>query len=226
MKSKLEPVSEIKIDEKAKQRVLEAVEKRRDFVIKLTSDLVRIPSVTPTYPGVDYDEEVGGERNVNLHLQEIEKEIGAETQLVEWLGGDHIQQARGEKREGRTNLVGTIRGGGNGRSLILTGHIDTVPVGPHERWKSGSPFSGKIENGRIWGRGSTDMKSGVAAMVVAMACLKDAGIRLSGDVQLQTTVGEEIGEGATIERATFGIKVSRPTVSSARSPHTPSTGLA
>ena len=198
MKTTSERASEFRVDESAKQSVLEAVEKRRDFIVRLTSDLVRIPSVTPTYPGADYDAELGGERNVNLHLQEVEREIGAETKLVEWVGGDHIQQARGERREGRTNLVGTIKGEGNGRSLILTGHIDTVPVGPHERWKSGSPFSGKIDSGRIWGRGSTDMKSGVAAMVSAMAALKDAGIRLSGDVQLQTTVGEEIGEGATI----------------------------
>ena len=144
------PASEFHIDESARKRVLDAVEQRRDFIIGLTSDIVRIRSVTPTYPGADYDAELGGERNVNLHLQEIERELGADTQLVEWVGGDHIQQARGERREGRTNLVGTIRGGGNGRSLILTGHIDTVPVGPHERWTSGSPFSGKVENGRIW----------------------------------------------------------------------------
>src|SRR5215217_2343253 len=157
------PASDLHIDEDTKKRVLDAVEQRRDFIVRLTSDLVRIPSVTPTYPGANYDTELGGERNVNLHLEEIERELGAETQLVEWIGGDHIQQSRGEQREGRTNLVGTVRGGGNGRSLILTGHIDTVPVGPHERWTSGSPFSGKVENGRIWGRGSTDMKSGVAA---------------------------------------------------------------
>jgi acetylornithine deacetylase len=194
LKTKMEP----RLDANARQRVLDAVEQRRDFVVRLTSELVRIPSVTPTYPGVDYDTELGGERNLNLYLQEVERDLGAETALVEWLGGDHVQTARGERREGRTNLVGAIRGEGSGRSLIFAGHIDTVPVGPHERWLSGSPFSGKIENGRIWGRGSTDMKSGVAAMVTAMAALKDAGIRLAGDVQLHTTVGEEIGEGTTI----------------------------
>jgi acetylornithine deacetylase len=198
MKDKAKATSEMQIPAKVKQRVLAAVEQRRDFIVRLTSELVRIPSVTPTYPGADYDAELGGERNVNLRLQEAEGELGAETELVEWLGGDRIQQARGERREGRTNLVGRIRGEGSGRSLILAGHIDTVPVGPHERWLSGSPFSGKIDNGRIWGRGSTDMKSGVAAMVAAMASLKDAGIRLAGDVQLHTTVGEEVGEGATI----------------------------
>ena len=145
------PSLDLDIDESARKRVLDAVEQRRDFIVDLTSHIVRIPSVTPTYPGADYDAELGGERNVNLHLQEIERELGADTQLVEWVGGDHIQQARGERREGRTNLVGTIRGSGNGRSLILTGHIDTVPVGPHDRWTSGSPFSGKVENGRIGG---------------------------------------------------------------------------
>jgi acetylornithine deacetylase/succinyl-diaminopimelate desuccinylase family protein len=186
------------IDQDARQRVLEAVEARRDFVIRLTSELVQIRSVTPTYPGVDYDEELGGERSLNLHLEGVERGLGAKTELVEALGGDAIQTERGEQREGRTNLVGTISGEGNGRSLILTGHIDTVPTGPTELWKSGHPHSGKVAEGRIWGRGSTDMKSGVAAMVTAMAALKDAGIRLASDVQLQTTVGEEIGEGATI----------------------------
>jgi hypothetical protein len=93
MKSTCEKASDFHVDEGAKQRVLEAVDKRRNFIVDFTADLVRIPSVTPTYPGADYDAELGGERNVKLHLQNVEREIGAETKLVEWIGGDHIQQA-------------------------------------------------------------------------------------------------------------------------------------
>ena len=137
------PASDFHIDEDLKSASWTQLINAASSSCRLTSDIVRIPSVTPTYPGADYDAELGGERNVNLHLQEIERELGAETKLVEWVGGDHIQQSRGEKREGRTNLVGTIRGEGNGRSLILTGHIDTVPVGPHERWTSGSPLAAR-----------------------------------------------------------------------------------
>ena len=61
-----------------------------------------------------------------------------------------------EEAAGRANLVGVWKGAGGGKSLIHNGHIDTVPAGLSENWKSGDPFSGKVDDGKIWGRGSGD----------------------------------------------------------------------
>ena len=111
-----------------------------------------------------------------------------------------------EEAEQRANLVGVWEGAGGGRSLILNGHIDTVPPGLSENWKSGDPFSGKVENGRIYGRGSCDMKGPVVAQMMALRAIQEAELTPKGDVILESTVGEEnmdsatIGAGATVKR--------------------------
>lgn len=78
--------------------------------------------------------------------------------------------------------------GGPGPGLLLLGHTDVVPVG--EGW-SLDPFSGTLRDGRVYGRGATDMKGGLAACVVAMAALQRAEVTLSGPVELAALVDEE-----------------------------------
>jgi acetylornithine deacetylase len=83
-----------------------------------------------------------------------------------------------------------------GRSLILQGHIDVVPEGPHEMWTH-PPYAAVIRDGWLYGRGAHDMKSGVAAMVFAMDAIRAAGLEPAGDVYLQTVTEEEsTGNGA------------------------------
>jgi acetylornithine deacetylase/succinyl-diaminopimelate desuccinylase-like protein len=106
---------------------------------------------------------------------------------------------------GRDNAVGTIRGSGGGRSLILNGHVDVVPPGNAARWKSGDPFSGRIDDDRVWGRGASDMKAGLVAQAFAVNALKRAGVTLCGDLVIQAVVGEEVmdhecGVTSTLER--------------------------
>ena len=88
-------------------------------------------------------------------------------------------------RPGRKNLRITLAGG-PGPGLLLLGHTDVVPVG--EGWTK-DPFGGAVENGRIYGRGASDMKGGLAASLAAMAALRGAG--LSGPVELAALVDEE-----------------------------------
>lgn len=98
------------------------------------------------------------------------------------------------------------RGTGGGKSLILNGRIDTVPPGLCEHWKSGDPFSGKVDGARIYGRGSCNMKGPDVSQLMAVKALRQAGLRLKGDVILASTVGEEnmdsarIGAGALVKR--------------------------
>jgi acetylornithine deacetylase/succinyl-diaminopimelate desuccinylase family protein len=88
-------------------------------------------------------------------------------------------------RPGRNNLRITLAGG-PGPGLLLLGHTDVVPVG--DGWTK-DPFGGAVEDGRIYGRGASDMKGGLAAALSAMAALRSAG--LTGPVELGALVDEE-----------------------------------
>ena len=99
--------------------------------------------------------------------------------------------------EGNPNLVAVLKGTGGGKSIILNGHIDVVPVGDEKNW-SHDPFSGQIENGKLFGRGSTDMKGGSAALLLAIESLIETGIKLKGDVIFQSVIEEESGGAGTL----------------------------
>jgi acetylornithine deacetylase len=94
---------------------------------------------------------------------------------------------------GRHNLIARLQGSGRGRSLMVSGHIDTVPPG-HDEWTE-SPWSGVVKEGRLYGRGSYDMKGGLAAAFGALVALKTAGVRLNGDLLCESVVDEEWGGG-------------------------------
>ncbi|MFQ6079220.1 MAG: M20/M25/M40 family metallo-hydrolase, partial [Thermodesulfobacteriota bacterium] len=105
----------------------------------------------------------------------------------------------------RPNVVGIWKGsGGGGRSLILNGHIDTVTVEPRDEWTH-DPFGGEIAGGKMYGRGTSDMKGGIAAAIVAMECLIELGIRLRGDVIFQSVVNEEHAGNGTLACVARGI---------------------
>lgn len=98
----------------------------------------------------------------------------------------------------RSNLVSVwpaARPGG--RSLLFNGHIDVVPEGDLSRWTD-PPFSGVVRDGRLYGRGASDQKAGVAAMIYALQAIIEAGVDLAGDVILETVVDEETGGNGTL----------------------------
>lgn len=190
--------------EDQKQRVLQQIDQMRDEIVETISTLVRIPSVNPKYPGQDYEAVVGGETRANEELAKHYAELGVELDMYE-------AEAR------RANLIGVWRGAGGGKSLAFNGHIDVVPVSDPDQWEFGDPFSGKVKDGRIYGRGSTDMKSGLVAQAKAAAAIQRSGLRLNGDLILQSVVGEEVMDhlaGATAVARRYkadGAIVSEPT---------------
>ncbi|WP_270334865.1 ArgE/DapE family deacylase [Ligilactobacillus acidipiscis] len=93
---------------------------------------------------------------------------------------------------GRDNLVVTF-GDPTGPTFGLSGHMDVVAAGNEADWQFG-PFSGTIQDGKVFGRGASDMKSGLAAVVSAMIELLETGTKLNGQIRLLATVGEETGE--------------------------------
>jgi acetylornithine deacetylase len=94
--------------------------------------------------------------------------------------------------DGRLNVAGRRRGDGEGRSILLNAHIDTVPPGDPELWTH-PPFSAELVDGRVYGRGSCDMKGGLTTHLAALDALATCGLRLKGDVTIAATVGEEDG---------------------------------
>lgn len=136
-------------------------------VIDLLRDLVRARSVNPP----------GDEQAVVDLLAGRAEAWGLHPRLV-------------DVQPGRPNLLLDLPGAGERPSVMLSGHSDTVPPG-EATWDHG-PFSGDLVDGDIWGRGTTDMKSGVAAMLAAIAALRRRGWRPKGGVRLAITVGEEV----------------------------------
>lgn len=94
--------------------------------------------------------------------------------------------------EGRENAAATADGSGDGRSLVMSGHVDVVNPDPVDSWEY-DPWKPEIDDGRMYGRGTMDMKGGIACFIYAYEMLQELGIELAGDLTLQTTIEEEAG---------------------------------
>jgi acetylornithine deacetylase len=115
---------------------------------------------------------------------------------------DHPMMPPWHHWRGRPLTAGTIPGAGGGRSLIVNGHIDVVDAGERSRWTS-PPFEADVRDGRIYGRGAVDMKGGIGAALFALESLQACGVRLAGDVVLESVPDEEtcaMGTVAAIAR--------------------------
>lgn len=175
--------------------ILATIEENRDQAVEFLRKMVAIPSVT------------GDEAAIQAFVAEYMKGIGLEVDMWEtdW---EELKKHPGYRPvdrgyEGRPNIVGTAKGTGGGRSLLLNGHTDVIPVGNGEGW-SDNPWSAKIENGRIYGRGSCDMKSGVASHILAVEYLKQAGVKLKGDVHINVVIDEEVSGHGTLDTVIRG----------------------
>lgn len=122
--------------------------------------------------------ENNNEQEVAEYLQNLLKEHDIDSKLIQY-------------SPGRSNLVAEISNG-EGKILGLTGHMDVVSAGNPELWTH-HPYGAEIVDGKLYGRGSTDMKSGLAALVLAMIDAKEQG-DFNGTIRLLATVGEESGE--------------------------------
>ncbi len=106
----------------------------------------------------------------------------------------------------RPNVVGRLAGsGGRGRSLILNGHTDTVTIEPKGEWRR-DPFGAEIDDGLMFGRGTSDMKGGLMAAIMAVQYIRRAGIELAADVIIQSVVNEEHAGNGTLDLVCRDIK--------------------
>ncbi|WP_404810005.1 peptidase [Metabacillus halosaccharovorans] len=107
--------------------------------------------------------------------------------------------------KGSPNVVGILKGTGEGRSIILNGHIDVVPEGDIAQWDH-QPYSGKVIAGKLYGRGATDMKGGNVSLLLALSAIRALGIPLKGDVIFQSVIEEESGGAGTLAAILKGYK--------------------
>ncbi len=165
--------------------MLSQIDANQKEAIGFLQDLVKIPTFVP--PGNNYDK-------VAEIVAEKMKEAGCAVQLAE-ASSDYMEKAgatqfRPPLEGARVNTIGRIAGQTGSPTLVFNGHIDTVPVNPG--WKVDA-FSGEIIGDAIYGRGVSDNKGGVCAMVMAFKALKDAGVKLKGNAVLTATADEEVG---------------------------------
>lgn len=184
-------------DLNAKQTVCRIIDQSRDKLAQLTSEMVRFPST------------FGQEEDIQQYIADRLEKMGAEVDF--WY--PDIEQMRkhpgfcSDRTDFSTspNVCGVFKGSGDGKSLILNGHVDVVPPGNEDDW-SDSPWSGKITQDRVWGRGSTDMKGGLACNFIALEAIWAAGLTLKGDILFQTVMDEECGGMGTLAQIVRGYR--------------------
>jgi acetylornithine deacetylase/succinyl-diaminopimelate desuccinylase family protein len=163
----------------------DGVAARANELAQLAGSLVRYRSENPKLVSDAAQAEAGRhhEQLCQDHIASLLAELGM-----------HVD--RWEALPGRDDVVGTLPGAASGRSLILNGHVDVVPAGDPAEWPH-DPWAGEVIDGRLWGRGSADMKGGLACAIIALRVLVDLGRRLAGDVLVQSVVDEETGGPGT-----------------------------
>ena len=113
--------------------------------------------------------------------------------LRDYLGDNGVESELYARTPERANLVARLPGSGDGPSLLLLSHTDTVVADPAE-WQL-DPWSGEVRDGELWGRGALDMKGQVAAEAVALASLAREGFEPAGDLVFAACADEEVGAG-------------------------------
>jgi acetylornithine deacetylase len=184
----------------AENRVCAALDERREDLVELASRLIAFDTTAR-----DVGDPPRQEAELQSYLAQRLGEVGAEVDVweadAEALAGKPLVPP-GLDFAGRPQLIARLPGGAGGRSLVFNGHIDVVSGEPRQAWTS-DPFTPQVRDGRLYGRGSCDMKGGVAAMVMATETLAGLGIRLDGDLLVATNTDEEssgAGGTALVER--------------------------
>lgn len=171
----------------------QTVARYRDEIVQVMTDIIRIPS--QNQPPIGY------EKNVQEYMAGFLRRAGLPAELYQ---PDHVPGLvehpdfwPGRDYTDRPNLYSTLKGSGGGRSLLLTGHADTVVLGDQE-WTY-PPFGAEIHDGKLYGLGAVDMKGQMAAMLVLFKALAEQGVRLRGTLAYESVVDEEeAGVNATL----------------------------
>lgn len=156
------------MEQVTRQALHQMAKDRSGELVQLVSDLIRIPSENP----------IGTQRDVVNFVENYLREAGISYEEV------------GENPD--YPCVVAKMGSDDGFSIILNGHLDVVPAGDRSQWDF-DPFAGTVTDTQILGRGTSDMKAGVAGLLFAMKLLKESGAQLKGNIRLHLVSDEESG---------------------------------
>jgi acetylornithine deacetylase len=169
-----------------KERALKTIDGNREAVCRDLAEIVRIPSI------------VGSEGKAQEWIYERMRSMGL---AVEAFEADKERLMKHPSYvtvdwpyQGRPNVIGVLRGDPSARSIILAGHIDVVSPEPVSAWKH-SPWGAEVSGGKMYGRGTADMKGGLIANLYAVKALIDSGTVPKGTVMVFSTIEEEAGGG-------------------------------
>ena len=155
------------MNEDVKNSLVEKVSENKDLFLDLTSRLVQIPSVSP-----------------RSDTREIAAEIAGVLEKI-----DGVEVSFHTLEEPITNIVARVKGSSPGKRLVLTGHLDTYPVGDESLWTN-NPFSSHEKDGRMYGRGVSDMKGGIASYLLTFMIMAEMRNSWSGELVI-TLAGDE-----------------------------------
>lgn len=162
------------------KEILKYLDLHKEDISRALSELIQIDSQNQGMPGT-------------AHEKEAQEYVYRQMEIL----GLSPQKLAFDPSSERPNVYGTLTGTGDGHSLLMNAHIDTVCVTEPEKW-SFPPLGGVIRDGKVLGRGASDDKMAIIAMLYAVKALIECHISLDGDVYLLSSVGEESGEGGSI----------------------------
>ncbi|MFH0848647.1 MAG: ArgE/DapE family deacylase [archaeon] len=163
------------------KRIHSKIDSNEKEAVSFLSSLVKIPTEVP--PGENFPEI---SESIVAKMREFTSDAKSVIVPEDWVRKFWPQGAE----KPRVNSLGKLRGRGGGPSLALNGHVDVVPAG--KGW-SVEPYAGLVKDGAVYGRGSSDNKGGVVALVMAAKAIADSGLDLKGDITMTATVDEEVG---------------------------------
>jgi acetylornithine deacetylase len=168
------------------QRVLDAIDV--DAMLAYLCELIAVRS--------ECGQETAAQEHVAAQMERIGLDVDVWELDFEQLR-HHPAYSEEMNREYGLGVVGVMGEKGQGRSLILNGHIDVVPPGDEANWHY-LPWQGTLADGRVYGRGAVDMKGGLCCALFAAKALRDAGVRLQGQLIIESVIGEEDGGVGTL----------------------------
>jgi len=185
-------------EDQIREKIFKKVEDSFDEQLEFLTQLIRIKSLV----GQEAEGQrfyAGACRDLGLQVETFEADKAAIKKHPAYISIDL-------EYSGRPNVIATQAGQGDGRSLILNGHMDVVSPEPLTQW-SVDPWGGQVEGDRLYGRGAVDMKAGLSANLFALKAILGCGFSPRGDVILESVIEEEAGgSGGTLACLMRGIK--------------------
>jgi acetylornithine deacetylase len=179
------------------KKINEWLRLNREQAIRLLKRLVQEPSIT------------GHESFAQAVIIEKLRELGLEIDI--WEPDFSELQSHPFFVSPRTsftdssNVVGVKKGTGGGKSILLNGHIDVVPEGDLKQWEY-DPYGAEVINGKMYGRGTTDMKGGTVSMLLALEAIQALNLPLKGNIIFQSVIEEESGGAGSLAAIIRGYK--------------------